>query len=128
VHFANDISFLRAFIYSLVCGENGPEVSQPQFLAACNRFGIDNPCPIITKRLSCYGNSEDVEKDFRRLADKFKQMNPEIPLDPEIYAPAELKHSVISAALDMDRNKRVYEFHETLAVSPVKKFSGIANF
>jgi hypothetical protein len=26
------------------------------------RFGIDNPCPIITKRLANYGNQEDIMK------------------------------------------------------------------
>jgi hypothetical protein len=59
VHFAKDITFMRAFIYSLVCGENSGQISMSEFLAGCNRFGVDNPCPIITKRLATYGNAED---------------------------------------------------------------------
>ena len=124
VYFADIVSFIRAFIYSLVCGKNSVDASQAQFLAACNRFGLDNPCPIITKRLSNYGNAEDVEKDFKRLAEKFRVANPDVPIDPDIYASCELKHQ----AMDIDRYKKVYEFNETKAVSPLKKFSGIANF
>jgi hypothetical protein len=62
VHFAGDISFVRSFIYSLVAGKNNNFITKEQFLAACNRYGIDNPCPIITKRLSFYGNTDDIQK------------------------------------------------------------------
>ena len=108
----------------MVSGTNTEKISQVQFLVACNRFGIDNPCPIITKRLSCYGNAEDVEKDFRRLAEKYKRTNPDLPIDPEMYPPAELKFN----ALDINKYKKIFDFNETVQVSPVKKFSGITNF
>jgi hypothetical protein len=64
VRFPDEITFSRAFIYSLVCGENSQRITKVQFLAACNRFGIDNPCPIITKRLSYFGVSEELKKEF----------------------------------------------------------------
>ena len=45
-----------------MAGDNGFEINAQEFIAGCNRFGIDNPFPIITKRLSLYGNDEDVEE------------------------------------------------------------------
>ena len=41
-----------------------------EFLSGCNRFGIDNPCPILTKRLSTYGNDENVLKDWEQEVSK----------------------------------------------------------
>lgn len=29
-----------------------------EMMAGCNRFGVDNPVPVITKRLALYGNEE----------------------------------------------------------------------
>ena len=91
VHFPKDITFYRAFIYSLVCGTNSNEITKEQFLAGCNRFGIDNPCPIITKRLSNYGNAEELVKDFEILVEKYQAIVPEANLDPDLIAPAELR-------------------------------------
>jgi len=42
-----------------------------KILAGCNRFGIDNPCPTISKRLSLYGVPEDIEKDFKKMVEKY---------------------------------------------------------
>ena len=53
--FAKNITYTRAFIYALTCENNSNEITSIAFLAACNRFGIDNPCPIITKRIGLYG-------------------------------------------------------------------------
>jgi hypothetical protein len=39
-----------------MCGENTQEVNSMEFAAGCNRYGIDNPLPIITRRLALYGN------------------------------------------------------------------------
>jgi hypothetical protein len=47
-----------------MCGFNNNNVNEVEFAAGCNRFGLDNPTPIITKRLSMYGNTEDVENLF----------------------------------------------------------------
>ena len=42
-------------------------------MAGCNRFGIDNPLPIITKRLAMHGNQEEIVKEFKMLAtEKYK--------------------------------------------------------
>ena len=46
----------------MISDNESKSVSLKSFLAGCNRFGIDNPCPIITKRLANYGNSEDILK------------------------------------------------------------------
>lgn len=92
VHYPREITVIRSFLYSLVCGDNSGKVSMAEFLAGCNRFGIDNPCPIITKRLSTYGNNEDILKDFTKIAEKFNQSAPlEALVDPEIYTSAEVK-------------------------------------
>jgi hypothetical protein len=77
VHYPRDITIMRSFVYSLVCGKNAGEITMAEFLAGCNRYGIDNPCPIITKRLSHYGNDELIEKDFKKYAEKFNQTAPE---------------------------------------------------
>ena len=55
-------SHIRAFLYSSLCGDNFGEVTEQQFSAGCNRFGIDNPTPIMTKRLATYGNTDEIEK------------------------------------------------------------------
>ena len=42
------------------------------FLAGCNRYGLDNPVPTITKRLANYGNADDVDKEFKRIVHRYK--------------------------------------------------------
>ena len=91
-------------------------------MAACNRFGIDNPCPIITKRLSYYGNSEELAKEFKTLAEK----NSNLGIDPDCYASVDLKGPSYDPAAE--RNKTYHNFKETTALSPVKKLAGITNF
>ena len=44
--FAGHMCAARALMYAMMCGRNGYEVSEQEFLAGCNRFGIDNPLPI----------------------------------------------------------------------------------
>ena len=90
IQYAKNITFTRAFIYALTCGNNNNEVNPSAFLAACNRFGIDNPCPIITKRLSLYGNQEDIEKDFKRIAADYNQKGNAVVFDPDQIGVAEL--------------------------------------
>jgi hypothetical protein len=48
------------------------------FLAGCNRFGLDNPCPTITKRLAIYGNLEDLDKDIKKMVNAYKNLYPKI--------------------------------------------------
>jgi hypothetical protein len=42
------------------------DINTSEFLAGCNRYGLDNPCPFVTKRISLYGNDEDFEDLVRR--------------------------------------------------------------
>ena len=55
-------------IYALMCGKNGTELTDTEFLAGCNRFGLDNPTPIINARIAPYGNAENMEQLITRLA------------------------------------------------------------
>ncbi|CDW81151.1 UNKNOWN [Stylonychia lemnae] len=66
VKYPGIISVRRAFLYALVCGENGFEISTQEFIAGCNRFGIDNPCPTVTKRISLFGNDEDFDELIKK--------------------------------------------------------------
>ena len=66
--FGGQITQLRALVYGLMCGKNGFEISENEFIAGCARFGLDNPTPIITRRLATYGNEEAVEKMVERMA------------------------------------------------------------
>ncbi len=40
---------------------NSFEISSKQFLDAAYRFGIDNPYPIVQKRINLHGNNTDLE-------------------------------------------------------------------
>jgi len=62
-------------IYSLMCGRNGFDFTDHEFIAGCNRFGLDNPVPIITRRLAHYGNEENIEKVVERLSKQYNDMN-----------------------------------------------------
>ena len=69
--FGGNICQLRAFIYATMCGKNGFNCSEPEFIAGCNRYGLDNPTPIITRRLATYGNEETVDKIIEREAKRY---------------------------------------------------------
>jgi hypothetical protein len=63
-------------------------------LAACNRFGIDSPCPIITKRLHNYGNNEEIKTQFDEMARKFREKIPEaFDVNSDMYPVADLNRS-----------------------------------
>lgn len=66
----------------MMCGSNDYNVYEQEFISGCNRFGLDNPAPIITRRLSTYGNEENIEKLLERLS---KQYNDTNFLDPEKF-------------------------------------------
>lgn len=68
VGYPGQISCLRALIYGFMCGSNDEKVNEVEFGSGCNRFAMDNPTPTITKRLSLYGNTEDVESIFKQVA------------------------------------------------------------
>jgi len=91
VNFAKDITIIRAFIYSLVCDVNSSRISVEAILAGCNRYGIDNPCPIINKRMSLYGVPDDLVKEFKNLAKTYNEQCPGLNIDPDVLGPAELE-------------------------------------
>lgn len=125
VHFAKDITIVRAFVYSLVCEDNCNVISAQAFLAGCNRYGIDNPCPTITKRMALYGLTEDLDKDFRRLVERYRREEPTIRIDPDVHGPAELKDGFAFEPVKTAR--QTWDFHETSIRSPAKKAAGIQN-
>lgn len=94
-------------------------------MAGCNRYGIDNPCPVITKRIGLYGLSEDLEKDFKRLVEKYSKEYPAIAIDPDVHGPAELKDGFVFEPLKTA--KQTWDFKETFIRSPPKKSAGIQN-
>ena len=60
------LTIRRAFLYSLICKDNNSYVNLVEFLAGCNRFGLDNPAPSIHKRLHLYGNDEEFEDVIKK--------------------------------------------------------------
>ena len=58
------------------------EINETSFSAGCNRFGLDNPTPTITKRLALYGNQYEVEKWVEEAAQKINNLR---MLDPEKF-------------------------------------------
>ena len=60
------LTILRAFLYSLICKENTASINLVEFLAGCNRFGLDNPAPTIQKRIGLYGNEEDLDDIIKK--------------------------------------------------------------
>ncbi len=69
--FPGQFTIRRAFLYSLVCKENTGQVNLVDFLAGCNRFGLDNPTPTIHKRIGLYGNEEDFEDFMKKQLDGY---------------------------------------------------------
>ncbi len=55
----------------MMCGKNGVGCTDKEFVAGCNRFGLDNPVPTIMRRLAHYGNEESVEKIIERMAKQY---------------------------------------------------------
>jgi len=91
VYFPKDISMCRAFIYSLVCDSDSNKLSVEALIAGSNRYGIDNPCPTINKRMSLYGITDDLEKDFKKLVLKYNEECPGLNIDPEVHPTNDLK-------------------------------------
>lgn len=66
VKYPGSFTIRRAFLYSLTCKENTSSINLNEFLAGCNRFGLDNPAPTIQKRIGMYGNEEDIEELLKK--------------------------------------------------------------
>ena len=125
---ATQPNWLRSLLYAYMCGDNGSEVSEKEFLAACNRFGIDNPMPVICQRLYFYGNNEPVEKI---LETAYKKHNEAAYFDPENYCgiiePAENKITKLdlnATAKNKDENRLVDMQETKVKKREVKKKSG----
>ena len=130
LYFGRDITQVRAFIYGMVTGANDKFLSSDAFIAACNRLGLDSPCPIITKRLGVFGNTEEMEKDFKRLLKKYSDQYPEnaaFKTDPEILHPInEFKAPMLTGGVIAVKKKTggAYNFSETDVNRPEQKLSG----
>jgi len=102
VHFPGLMSNIRAYIYAMLSGDNGFLVSEEEIKAACSRFGLDNPCPSVTRRLAWYGNQDEIEKMVERAANKFGTDM----IDPEDYTGVEMKETKFKIPnLDMSAPK-----------------------
>ena len=66
VKYPGSFTMRRAFLYALICKDNNNYVNPVEFLAGCNRFGLDSPAPTIHKRISLYGNEEDFEDIIKK--------------------------------------------------------------
>jgi hypothetical protein len=62
LQYSSEITATRALIYALMTGKNNNSINEVQFIAGCNRFGIENPTPTIKKRIALYGNTVDVQR------------------------------------------------------------------
>ena len=78
LNFCSDISYVRSYLFGIICGKNDQILTADQFIAGCNRFGVDSPCPTIIKKMSSFGNSEEMDDNFKRLVKKFKNLHPKI--------------------------------------------------
>ena len=112
----------------MMCGRNGIEVNDVEFVAGCNRFGLDNPTPIITKRFSTYGNEDTVDKTIERLA---KSANEQFYIDQDRFGSVfpdktavKAMESTIAAMKAEAKNTR--DMHETAPMKRTgKKVSGV---
>jgi len=94
-------------------------------LAGCNRYGIDNPCPIINKRMSLYGVPDDLVKEFKNLAKTYNEQCPGLNIDPDVLGPAELE---TGTRMEYTRQiQNTMDFKETTVESPLRKKAGIHN-
>jgi len=42
-----------------------------QFAAGLTRFGVENPIPVIKKRISLFGNTDDISTLLKKLQEKW---------------------------------------------------------
>ena len=120
------ITIRRAFLYSLICKDNTSSINLVEFLAGCNRFGIDNPAPTIQKRIGFYGNEEDIEEIFKKQLDGYNAGN-----QLQMHTTRNRHHNLkIEAARlkSQDSKERMNESQQITTVTPTKnKQPGIMN-
>ena len=76
--FGQSMTSIRAYIYGIVAGKNDKLLRLDEFLVGCNRYGLDCPVPIITRRMSNYGTADEIDKEFKRILAKYKKLGPDI--------------------------------------------------
>ena len=101
-----------------MCGENNYEITVDQLLVGCSRFGLDSPCPIVTKRMSCFGNNDEFDKDFRRIIKKYMDKNKEgfealKHLDHGFHETTDWKIKKIKVKKDKSVSQ-IHNFNETM--------------
>jgi len=120
---------IRAYIYGIVAGQNDRLLRVDEFLAGCNRYGLDSPVPIITKRMSNYGNADEIDKDFKRILAKYKKLAPDIKkiqdIDENMHLPTDFTNtgggSLLPSFEDATKKEKTFQFGESEGQSPGKK-------
>jgi hypothetical protein len=75
--------------------------------------------------MSLYGISEDLDKDFKKLVEKYKKQYPDFDIDPDVHGPAELK---MGNGMEYSKQtQNTMDFKETSVKSPLRKRAGILN-
>ena len=112
----------------MMCGDNSFNCTEFEFVAGCNRFGLDNPSPIVTRRLATYGNEEPIEKIVERLARQYNDTN---IIDPEKFGtcPDKDKNKMDLGLTHVKMEKlKVRDMEETKSLYKAKKrVSGVAD-
>lgn len=75
----------------MLCNCDEDKVSPEAIVAGANRYGIENPCPIINRRIGLYGSTDDVEKEFKKLAAKYNEQYPGLKIDADLLPANDLK-------------------------------------
>jgi hypothetical protein len=130
------VHITRAFLYGFVCGENDGTMTCDKFLAGCSRFGLDSPCPTICKRLHCYGNAEEIDRDFKRILRSYHLKHPSCPdfkeMDPDVHQPVNFRQEEEVVGQEDQKDNQVESaskfFVDTQKTKPLeKKYSAFLN-
>ena len=93
------------------------------------RFGCENPCPSITKRLAWYGNSEDVEKMIERIAKGTSAVDKDQFGGNEFEQGNKYRIMNADSATQLHDTKKQRDLEETEMLKPkgAKKRSGVTD-
>ena len=73
----------------------------------------------MTKKLSLFGNPEDLKQEFEKLVNKYKAQNIAFDVDPDVIGTDQVKSNEFSYDIGASPNKnKTYNFGETKASSP----------
>lgn len=88
LRYPEKIGTVRALLYAFMCGDNTSEINEMEMMAGCQRYGVDNPAPVVTKRLAYYGNDETALSILKEMQTHDKQSK---QLEPSQYGTTHLK-------------------------------------